>query len=300
VAVFIIRRLLWTIPVILLAVLLTFALVKQLPPPFENNPKMAPSIKANLKRIYGLDKPFVVQYANYVWDLAHLDFGLSTKPNTRDVGKLMWETLPESAELGGLAFTFALTVGLLLGVISALMVNTVVDYAITLISTVFFALPIFVLARYMVDFAPDWSIGWEGWQTKVGPVVVLGVSLLPYFVRLVRASMLETLQQEFITAARAKGLPWRRLVVRHVVRNSLIPTVTSAGPLFGFLLTGSFIIERIHYIPGIAGEFVRAFGDPVDTNMVIGTTVLVSVCVILANLVVDIIIGWLDPRITHD
>jgi oligopeptide transport system permease protein len=300
VALFILRRVLWTIPVILLAIALTFLLVKQLPPPYVNNPKLAPAVKQNLLRIYGLDKPVYTQYLLYVRDLARGDFGLSTKPNTSEVGPLIRDTFPVSAALGAMAFTFAALLGSMLGMVSAMYVNRWPDHLITFVSTIFFALPIFVLCRYAVEYFPEWSIGWETPQSKVMPVLVLGLSLLPYFVRLVRASMLETLQQEYVAAARAKGLPWRRLVFRHVLRNSLIPAVTSAGPLLGFLLTGSFIVERIHYIPGIGGEFIRAFSDPLDINMILGTTILVSVAIIVANLAVDIIIGWLDPRITHE
>lgn len=284
----------------MITTLLTFALVKQLPSPFESNPKLAPSVKANLNRIYGLDRPWYEQYGSYIAGLAHGDLGKSTRPNTSSINDLVKQALPVSAQLGALAFLFASIVGVALGVFSALFANTFIDYAITVLSTALFALPIFVLSKYVVEYAPTWSIGWETPQSKVGPVLVIGLSLMPYFTRLVRASMLETLQQEYVVAARAKGLPWRRTVTRHVLRNSLIPAVTSAGPLLGFMLTGSFIIEKIHYIPGIGGQFVRSFGQPLDLNMILGTTLIVSLAVIIANLFVDIIVALLDPRISHD
>lgn len=134
----------------------------------------------------------------------------------------------------------------------------------------------------------------------MGPILLLGLSIMPYFVRLVRASMLEALQQEYVVTARSKGLPWRTTVVRHAMRNSLIPTVVNAGPLFGFVLTGSFIIERIMIVPGIADEFVTSFRQPIDNQLILVTTVLVSGVIIIMNLVVDVIVGWLDPRITND
>jgi ABC-type dipeptide/oligopeptide/nickel transport system permease component len=315
VAVFIIKRILWTIPVLLLTIMLTFLLVKQLPPPFDSNVKLAPSVRHNLDEIYGLNHPWYVQYANYVWHLAQGDWGKSTKPNTPTVWVLIKDTLPVSFELGAGAFVFGALLGTALGAMSAIWANRWPDYAITVFSTIFFALPIFLLAHYAIDYMPNWSLGWgyctpaaikgfpprcAPWTTKIGPIVVLGSTLMPYFTRLVRASMLETLQQEYVVAARAKGIPWRKLVLRHVVRNSLIPTITSAGPLFGFVVTGNIIIEAICVVPGIGGEYVRAFSNPLDIYDILDTTVLVSLFIILANMCADIAISVLDPRIAHD
>lgn len=308
---YILRRLLWSIPVLLLATLLAFVLVKQMPYEPFNDPKLAPSVRENLRELYGLDKSAAAQYADFLGDFVQGDFGLSTKPGNFPVRDIITDTLPTSMVLGGLAFSFAALVGISLGVISALRHNGIVDYAITFIATAAFALPSFVVATLWVSgkvYLPppigvvqfELPYGWDSWWDRVGPVTVLGLAIMPYFTRLVRASMLEALQQEYVTTARAKGLPWRRTVFRHALRNSMIPTVTNAGPLFAFVLTGSFIIERIMIVPGVADQFIEAFNQPIDSRMVLATTVLLSALIIALNLVVDLVVAWLDPRVTND
>lgn len=309
---YVLRRAVWSIPVILLATVLTFALVKAMPSePFKDNPKLAPSVRNNLIQLYGLDKSPVAQYKDFLVDFSKGDFGLSTKPGNRPVRDIVFETLPTSMKLGGMAFVLAAVVGVGLGLLSALRANGIVDYTITFFSTLAFALPSFVVATLWVSgkvYLPppigvlqfELPYGWDSWTDRIGPVVVLSLAIMPYFTRLVRASMLEALQQEYITTARAKGLPWRRTVFRHALRNSMIPTVTNAGPLFAFILTGSFIIERIMVVPGVADLFIESFQSPIDSRMVLATTVLLTVLIIVLNLVVDVLVGWLDPRISHD
>lgn len=308
---YVLRRALWAIPVLLLTTFLAFSLIKGLPyEAFRDNAKLAPSVRDNLIRQFGLDDSFLVQYKNFLQDLLRGDLGLSTRSPYNEIGTLIAETLPATLLLGFLSFTFAATIGTFLGLVSALRANGPVDYAITILSTLAFALPSFVIAtvwvsgKLYVPFAGtvqfDLPYGWDSWTDRIGPITVLGLSLLPYFVRLVRASMLESLQQDYITTARAKGLPWRRTVTRHALRNSLIPTVTNAGPLFAFVLTGSFIIERIMIVPGVADTFVDSFRQPLDTRMALATTVLLAVLIVVINLIVDVIVAWLDPRISHD
>jgi oligopeptide transport system permease protein len=297
---FIIRRVLWTIPVLLLATFITFALVKGVP--YEKdifaNPKYSESQRESLKELYGLNDPYFVQYLNFLNDSIHGELGFSTKPGAVPIADIVKTRLPVSMLLGACAFLLSAFVGIFLGMLSALKSNGPIDYTITLVSTAAFALPAFVTATLWVNASP-WY-GWDEWSLRIGPISVLALSIMPYFTRLVRASMLESLQQEYIVTARSKGLPWRTTVLRHAMRNSLIPTVVNAGPLFGFVLTGSFIIERIMIVPGIAGQFVDAFEQPIDNRLILITTVLISGIIILMNLIVDIIVGWLDPRISHD
>lgn len=309
---YVLRRAMWSIPVILLATALTFTLVKAMPSePFKDNPKLAPSVRNNLIELYGLDKSPIAQYKDFLSDFVQGDFGLSTKPGNRPVSEIIAETLPTSMKLGAMAFLLAATVGIGLGLTSALRANGITDYAITFFSTLAFALPSFVVATLWVSgkvYLPppigtvqfELPYGWDTWTDRIGPVVVLSLAIMPYFTRLVRSSMLEALQQEYITTARAKGLPWRRTVLRHALRNSMIPTVTNAGPLFAFILTGSFIIERIMVVPGVADQFIESFQSPIDSRMVLATTVLLTVLIIVLNLIVDVLVGWLDPRISHE
>ena len=308
---YVLRRVLWAVPVIFLASYLAFVLVKLMPYEPFTNPKLAPSVRENLRELYGLNKSYLAQYWDFVRDLVRGDFGLSTKPGNRPVREIIGETLPTSMLLGGLSFAFAAIVGVTLGVLSALKANGIVDYVITVFATLAFAFPSFVVATVWVAgkiyFPPPIGVvevvlpyGWDTWYDRLGPILVLGLSIMPYFTRLVRASMLEALQQEYVTTARAKGLPWRRTVFRHAFRNSLIPTVTNAGPLFAFILTGSFIIERIMVVPGVADQFIESFKQPIDSRMVLATTVLLSALIILLNLIVDVVVAWLDPRISND
>jgi oligopeptide transport system permease protein len=303
---FIVRRLFWTIPVILLVILLTFTLMRQIKGnPFRTSERAIPAeIQANLERKYGLDDPWYIQYANYVKGVATFDLGPSLVLRNRDVNGIVAEHFPRSLELGGLAFLFAVLLGVPMGLVAGLKANSVRDYSTMFFSNVGFAVPSFLVATLLIYFfALKWrgafgelpTSGWTSWKHKILPVIALGLAPMAYFARLVRGTVLETLQQDYIRTARAKGLRWRRVVTVHVLRNSLIPVVTAAGPLLGFLITGSFVIEQIFAIPGIGRYYVTAVTAR-DYSVVMGLTVLLSVIVITANMVVDILYGVLDPR----
>ena len=300
---FIIRRVFWTIPVILLVVFMTFVLMRQIEGnPFRTSDRAVPAeIQRNLERKFGLDQPWYVQYWRYVKGVGTFDFGPSLVLRNRDVNDIIKEHFPPSLQLGGLAFLFAIVFGVLLGALSALRANTWVDYSAMFFSNVGFAIPSFLLATvFIYFFALQWGLfptsGWTTWQSKVLPVIALGIGPMAAFARLVRGTMLETMQQDYIRTAKAKGLRWRRVVGLHVLRNSLIPVVTAAGPTLGFLITGSFVIEQIFAIPGIGRYYVTAV-QARDYSVVMGLTVLLAVIVIIANLVVDVLYGFLDPRI---
>jgi oligopeptide transport system permease protein len=302
---FVLRRLVWTVPVILLVILLTFLLMRQIEGnPFRTSERAIPeSIQQNLEEKYGLDDPWYVQYLRYVKGVFTLDLGPSLVLRNRDVNDIVREHFPPSLELGALAMLFALVFGVPLGMLSALRANTFFDYGAMFVSNVGFAIPSFLVATLLIYFfALEWgdifglpTSGWDTWQSKVLPTIALGLGPMAYFARLTRGSMLETMQQDYIRTARAKGLRWRRVVVVHTLRNSLIPVVTAAGPILGFLITGSFIIEQIFAIPGIGRYYVTAVTGR-DYSVVMGLTVLLALIVIVANLVVDILYGFLDPR----
>ncbi len=302
---FVIRRLVWTVPVILLVILMTFVMMRQIKGnPFRTSERAIPAeIQANLERQYGLDKPWYIQYAKYVKGVVTFDLGPSLVLRNQTVNDIVREHFPKSLELGGLSFLFAVFFGIPLGMISALRANSFTDYAAMFLSNVGFAVPSFLTATLLIYFfALKWGAvfnlptsGWSSWDSKIMPSVALGLGPMAYFARLVRGTMLETLQADYIRTARAKGLRWRRVVMLHTLRNSLIPVVTAAGPLLGFLITGSFVIEQIYNIPGIGRYYVTAVTGR-DYSVVMGLTVLLSVVVIGANLVVDILYGFLDPR----
>ena len=301
----IVRRVLWTIPVILLVILMTFLLMRQIEGnPFRTSERAIPaSIQANLEAKFGLDDPWWKQYVRYVKGVATFDLGPSLVLRNRDVNDIVREHFPPSLELGALAMLFALVFGIPLGLLAALRANKWPDYTAMFVANVGFAVPSFLIATLLIYFfAVRWgdifdipTSGWTTWQSKILPTIALGLGPMAYFARLTRGSVLETLQQDYIRTARAKGLRRRRVVVVHTLRNSLIPVVTAAGPILGFLITGSFVIEQIFAIPGIGRYYVTAVTGR-DYSVVMGLTVLLAMIVIIANMVVDILYGILDPR----
>ena len=299
---FIVRRVFWTIPVILVVILLTFLMMRQIEgSPFRKSERAVPeAVQANLERKFNLDRPWYVQYAFYVKGVFTLDFGPSLVLRGRDVNDIIKEHFPKSIELGFYAFVFAIFVGVPLGIAAALKQNTWVDYSAMFFSNIFHAVPSFLLATLLIYFIALRAgalptSGWTSWEHKILPSIALGFAPMALFARLVRGTMLETLQQDYVRTARAKGLRYRRVVGLHVLRNSLIPVITAAGPLLGYIITGSFVIELIFNIPGIGGYYVTAVSAR-DYSVVMGLTVLLSGLIIIANLVVDILYGVLDPR----
>jgi oligopeptide transport system permease protein len=302
---FIIRRIVWTIPVLLLVILMTFLMMKLIKGnPFQVTERpVPPAIQANLDRKFHLDKPWWEQYLYYVRDVATFNLGPSLVQRNQTVNDVVKEHLPVSIKLGLMAITFAIVIGVPLGVFAALRHNSVGDYAAMTLANIGFALPSFLVATLLIyffalrlkDYTHLPTNGWNGPSSYVLPVIALGIYPMTYFARLVRGTVLETLQQDYIRTAKAKGLRWRIVVGKHVLRNSLIPVVTAAGPVLGYLITGSFVVEFIFGIPGIGRYYVTSVTGR-DYSVVMGITVLLSVIIIVANLVVDILYGYLDPR----
>jgi ABC-type dipeptide/oligopeptide/nickel transport system permease component len=301
---FIVRRIVWTIPVIVVVVFFTFVMMRQIKGnPFQVTERPVPeSIQRNLERKFHLDLPWYGQYWEYLKGVAKLDLGPSLVQRDRTVNDIIKEHFPTSLKLGLLAMLWAILVGIPLGVLAALRQNSIWDYISMTFVNVGYAVPNFLICTLLIYFfAVRWNWagfptnGIEGWKAWILPALALGHAPMTYFARIVRGSMLETLQQDYIRTAKAKGLRWRRVVGLHVLRNSLIPAVTAAGPLLGFLVAGSFIVESIFGIPGIARYFVISV-QARDYSVTLGITVLLSAIIIVANLVVDILYGFLDPR----
>jgi oligopeptide transport system permease protein len=302
---FVVRRLVWTIPVMLIVILFTFFLMHQIKgSPFRKSERAIPAtILENMNRKFGLDQPWYVQYWRYAKDVATFDLGPSMVLRDQSVNDIVRAHFPVSLMLGVYAFLFALVIGIPLGVISALRANSVWDYVAQLLGSVGFAVPSFLVATLLIYFFAFKGRGWtglpvSGWdtpQSKVLPSIALGFLPMAYFARLVRGTMLETLQADYVRTAKAKGLRWRRVVLLHVLRNSLIPVVTAAAPLLGAIITGSFIIENIFAIPGIGRYYVTAVTGR-DYSVVMGLTILYAFIVVAGNLLVDLLYGVLDPR----
>jgi oligopeptide transport system permease protein len=302
---FIVRRAAWTIPVVLLVIFMTFVMMRQIKGnPFQVTERAVPvSIQRNLDRKYHLDKPWFTQYLYYVKGVFTADLGPSLVQRNQTVNDIIKEHFPVSLKLGAFAMIFALVIGIPLGIIAALKQNTAWDYAVMTVVNAGYALPNFLIATLLIYFfalkfrayTPFPTNGWVGWQSWILPSIALGHAPMTFFARIVRGSMLETLQQDYIRTAKAKGLRWRRVVGLHVLRNSLIPAVTAAAPLLGALITGSFIVETIFGIPGIGKYFVTSVTGR-DYSVTMGITIMLSLIIIVANLMVDILYGYLDPR----
>jgi ABC-type dipeptide/oligopeptide/nickel transport system permease component len=304
---FIIRRVIWTIPVILLVIFMTFGLMMNIGGnPFRRTERAVnPETQRNLERQFNLDKPWYVQYVLYVKGVATWDFGPSLVLRGREVADIVEEQFPRSIKLGILAFAWAIVFGIPAGVIAALRPNSIYDYSMMFLSNVGFALPNFLVATLLIyyfalkiDLVPTngWPLGtWELDNRVILPSFALGLVPMAYFARLVRGTMLETMQQDYVRTARAKGLRSRRVIGLHVLRNSLIPVTTAAAPLLGYIITGSFVIESIFSIPGIGRGYVSGVSNR-DYSVVMALTVLLALIIVIANLVVDILYGFLDPR----
>ncbi len=312
-----IRRLVLIVPLVLAVATVTFFLMHAVQGgPFDTERPLSPSVKANLDRRYGLDKPLPEQYARYMWNLAKFDLGISFS-NDREIVEIVREKLPISAQLGLAAFAYATIVGISLGIFSALNQNGPLDYVGVFVATIGAAMPSFVLAP-LLQIVVVLELGWfrvltgspEGWisvpllgdlftPTQIFlPAVALGTLPAAFVARITRASMLDILRQDYIRTARAKGVRELAVVLRHGVKNALIPVLTVLGPIFAGLITGSFIIERAFQIPGIGRQFV----DSVlvrDYGMIMGLTLFFAIVIAVMNLVVDLLYAVVDPRIRY-
>jgi oligopeptide transport system permease protein len=308
---YVIRRLLWMIPVVFFVIVITFLLMHSAagsPWDREGGRQLSQVIVDNLNKKYGLDKPLYQQFLLYLWNVLHFDFGLSFQYQGKSVTTLIAEGWPYTATIGLLAFCLIVPIGVGLGVIAALRQNSRVDYATVGFATVAASFPNFVIGALMVVvfsvlaykatggnfFLPAGGFALD--DHLLMPVVTLSLLPIAYTARLTRASTLETIRQDYIRTAWAKGLPERLVVIRHVLKNSLIPVVTTLGPTFAFLVTGSVIVETVFNIPGIGRAFVVAVTSR-DYPMILGTTVLFSVVIAAANLVVDVLYVFIDPRV---
>jgi len=314
---YIVRRVLQLIPVLWAVATITFFLMHMVPGgPFTQDKKLPADIVAALNHRYNLDQPLWKQYLLYLWNLLHLDLGLSYRGD-RDVAQLIRDGFFVTAQLGVLAFIVASVVGLTLGIFSALNQNGFLDYLGVFFATVGAALPNFVMASFLIIiFAVKlgWFqiLGWGGpiqfsqtldpsvweWRKLVLPVLALSTLPAAYIARVTRASMLEVLHQDYMRTGRAKGLSKLTVIRRHGLKNAMIPVLTVMGPYAAILITGSFIIENIFSIPGVG----RAFVDAVmrrDYAMIMGSTLFYAGIIAVANLVVDVLYAAVDPRIRY-
>ena len=300
---FVIGRLLQAIPVILAVITVTFFLMRVAPGgPFDGEKAVIPEVKAALEAQYRLDRPLLWQYLAYLRDLASGDFGPSFKYPGRSVNELIGAGLPVTAELGVYALLLATLIGALAGVIAALKPNTAQDYLPMGLAMIGICVPSLLLGPLLVlvfGIQLEW-LPVSGWGDipgdKILPSITLGAAYAAYIARLARAGMLEVLSQDYIRTARAKGLPEWQVVVKHGLRGGLLPVLAFLGPAFAGLLAGSFVVETVFQIPGLGRFYVQAAFNR-DYTMILGTSVFLSVLIVLFNLLSDLLAAALNPRL---
>ena len=298
---FILGRLLQAIPTLFIIAALTFFMTRMAPGgPFDDEKPIDKEIKERIEAHYGLNKPLHEQFLLYMGNLLQGDLGPSFKYVGWDVSELITQAFPISAQLGLCSLAIALALGLPAGIVAALRKNSAWDYVPMSIAMVGICLPTFVLGPALILLFST-KLGWfspMGWYTIsdiVLPSLTLGLFYAAYIARLTRAGMLETLNQDYVRTARAKGAPPSQVVLKHALRGGLLPVVTFLGPAFAGLISGSFIIETIFFIPGLGRFFVTAAFNR-DYTMVLGTVLFYATLIILLNLLVDVIQAALDPK----
>jgi oligopeptide transport system permease protein len=303
---FILKRIFEAIPTLLVLITVSFFLMRFAPGnPFSSERPLPPEVMANIEAKYGLDKPVFEQYTTYLTNILQGDFGPSFKYQDYTVNELISVALPVSAKVGLIAFIFTVIMGVTVGTIAALRQNTWLDYTIMSTAMLGVVMPSFVLAPALIYlFSLHWNLfpagGWHdgGFQYIVLPVIAMSLLYVATFARITRGSMIETLNSNFIRTARAKGLSYRYIVLKHALKPALLPVVSYMGPAFVGIITGSVVVETIFGLPGIGKLFVNAAFNR-DYSLVMGVTILIGFLFILFNAIVDILLAMIDPKIRY-
>jgi oligopeptide transport system permease protein len=289
------------IPVLLVVATITFALVRVVPGgPFDADKNLPPEIVANLNAKYHLDKSMPEQYVLYIARLARGDLGVSYKYVNRTVNDILKDAFPVSLQLGSISLVLAVLVGVPLGAVAGISRGGRGDTLAMLASTFGISVPGFVIGACLIFVFGIWLkllpvALWESPWHMILPAVTLAFSPAAYLARLTRASILEIVDKDWVRTARSKGLSPQDVVLKHILRNSLVPVVTVLGPLTAILITGSFVVEYIYAIPGMGRFFITAVSNR-DYDLILGTTLVFAVLLIVANTMVDITYQFLDPR----
>jgi oligopeptide transport system permease protein len=275
--------------------------------PFSREREIPANVLANILKKYKLDEPLYKQYFRFLGDVVRGDLGPSFKIKDFTVNELIGQSLPNSLILGLTSLGIALVLGVSVGIISALRQNSAADYAAMSLAVTGISVPLFVAGPVlMLIFAvwfkilptSGWITGRQGMKTLILPALTLSMPYFAYIARLSRASILETLRSDYVRTARAKGLSWPVILFKHVLKGALLPVVSYLGPACAGVVTGSVVVESIFLVPGLGTYFVRSAINR-DYTLIMGTVIVYSLILILMNFVVDIIYGFLDPRISY-
>ncbi|MDO8644447.1 MAG: ABC transporter permease subunit [bacterium] len=303
---FVLRRLVHSVIVVFFIVTFCFFMMRVAPGgPFDQERVLPPEIMQNIEAKYHLDEPLFKQYGRYLTDVFfHFDLGPSYKYPSRSVNEFIAEGFPVTLQLGFLSLLVAIILGVGMGLVAALKQNTRWDYAAMAIAMIGVSIPSFVLAPLLqllfgLKFGLFPVAGWDGFSSMILPSIALGTAYAASMARLTRGGMLEIVRQDFVRTARAKGLPERLIVLRHMIRGGLLPVVTYLGPAAAFMMSGSLVIEKIFDIPGLGRHLINSALNR-DYTMTLGMVIFISLLVLVFNLLVDVAYGLLDPRVKNE
>ncbi|RKL66849.1 peptide ABC transporter permease [Salipaludibacillus neizhouensis] len=300
---YVVQRMGYMVITLLIIVTITFFLMQLLPgTPFSNPEKLSERQLELMSAKYGLDKPLAIQYMTYIGNLIQGDLGLSFQSEGRTVISMIGDRIGPSALIGGQAVVIGVLCGFILGVISALKHNTIFDYGSVFVAVIGMSIPSFVFAALMQYYiGVQWGLLpvalWKDYSYSIMPSLALSAMVIATVARFIRSEMLEVLGQEFVTTARAKGITEFVVIIRHVLRNALIPVVTVLGPLTVSIMTGTLVIEKIFAVPGLGEQFTLSILVN-DYSVILGITLFYSALFIFIVFIVDILYGILDPRIS--
>ncbi|HYH13499.1 MAG TPA: ABC transporter permease [Thermomicrobiales bacterium] len=309
---YILNRIFWFVPTLLVITILTFLILQATPGTgvlSTGAQVVNQSVVERLEQEYGLDQPLYKQFGQYIWNVAQGDFGTSFIYRPQSVNDIIARSFPISLKLGVYATVLAVVVGIGLGVLSAIHQNGPLDYFSVFLAVIFYSLPNFVMGFVLiltfVVYLPRIGIdmnfnvgGLDNWKDWILPTVALAATPLATIARFTRASMIEVLQSDYVRVARAKGLRESRVITRHVLKNALVPIVTLIGPIFAAVATGSFFVEAVFNIPGMGKYYVESFVAK-DQPMILAVTLIYAVMLAAMNVVVDVVYGFIDPRIRY-
>jgi len=305
---YIVRRFIGLIPTLFIIITLSFFIIRIAPGgPFSEERALPKQVLENIEKAYHLDDPLLVQYGRYVFDILRGDLGPSFRYKDFDVNYYIRISLPNSMVLGLISLILAVLLGIVTGLISATRQNSALDYLSMSVAVIGISVPLFVVGPVLMylfamklNLLPTsgWIMSGDSWKTVLMPVMTLTLPYFAYIARLSRASILEVLRSDYVRTARAKGLSESVIMVKHVLKGALLPVVSYLGPAFAHIVTGSIVVETIFRVPGLGRHFVQSALNR-DYTLIMGTVIVYSVILLVMNFIVDILYGFMDPRISY-
>ncbi len=305
---YIIRRFLGLIPTLFIIITLSFFIIRVAPGgPFSEERALPKEVLENIEKSYHLDESLIIQYGRYVLNILRGDLGPSFRYKDYDVNYYIRISLPNSMVLGLISLSLAVILGISAGLISATRQNSPLDYLSMSVAVIGISVPLFVVGPVLMylfamklNLLPTsgWIMSGDSWKTLLMPMMTLALPYFAYIARLSRASILEVLRSDYVRTARAKGLSESVILFKHVLKGALLPVVSYLGPAFAHIVTGSIVVETIFRVPGLGRHFVQSALNR-DYTLIMGTVIVYSVILLIMNFIVDILYGFMDPRISY-